>query len=280
MPTKTETETPPAEPINDPTANTRAAIAVFDEEFQKLNLFGKIARISGFLGAVPKRGFNAFHKYHYVTEGDLVGAVRQYLAAANIVMIPDVTDVIKDGELTTVLVEYTVTDGNEAFTFKSPGTGSDRGDKGLYKAMTGSQKYAIMKLFKIETGDDPESDTRVDERAAQADKPATRPTVTRGERGTIGRGAHTANASPIQIRRISELMKDLDLDRPALAAMIQGLTGVEIVLPDNDDEQGKLILAALRGLTTEQAGDIVAQLADRVNERTDTALAGGAGDYS
>ena len=33
------------------------------------------------------------------------------------------------------------------------------GDKGLYKAITGANKYFLFKLFQIETGDDPERDT-------------------------------------------------------------------------------------------------------------------------
>jgi hypothetical protein len=169
MPRRPQTP-PPDAPTEDtdPVAVTIAALS-FDEEFEKLNLFQRLARISGHVGNVPKKGYNAFHKYHYVTEADLVGAVRQYLAAAGILMIPDVIETTQlSDELTKVVVEYTVTDGGASFTFKVPGYGSDRGDKGVYKALTGSMKYAIMKLFKIETGDDPEQDTRVDERAACA----------------------------------------------------------------------------------------------------------------
>jgi hypothetical protein len=176
MPRRPQTP-PPDAPTEDtdPVAVTIAALS-FDEEFEKLNLFQRLARISGHVGNVPKKGYNAFHKYHYVTEADLVGAVRQYLAAAGILMIPDVIETTQlSDELTKVVVEYTVTDGGASFTFKVPGYGSDRGDKGVYKALTGSMKYAIMKLFKIETGDDPEQDTRVDERAATRDRPPARP---------------------------------------------------------------------------------------------------------
>jgi hypothetical protein len=42
------------------------------------------------------------------------------------------------------------------------GQGGDKnkngvGDKGLYKAITGANKYLLFKLFQIETGDDPET---------------------------------------------------------------------------------------------------------------------------
>lgn len=36
------------------------------------------------------------------------------------------------------------------------GEGMDTGDKAIYKAITGAQKYVLMKTFLIPTGDDPE----------------------------------------------------------------------------------------------------------------------------
>lgn len=252
----------------DEASNLRAAIEILDEDFKSQNLFVKIARISGFLGAVPKRGYNAYHKYHYTLEADLVGVVRMYLAAAGIVIIPSVTAWEKEGQLTTVDVEYKVTDGNESFSFTIPGTGSDTGDKGMYKALTGSNKYAIMKLFKIETGDDPESDTRVDERAAQQDQaPRERPTVRSGQRGTVRRGGHTTTTSPIQLRRISELTKTLAMTREDILSFVSGKFGVEFPepLPEGEKEQSAVIVSVLNSLTTEQAGDLIADLVARVD---------------
>ena len=49
----------------------------------------------------------------------------------------------------------------------------DAGDKGIYKAIAGAQKYALMKVFMIPTGDDPEADEGVDERNHKA---PTKPT--------------------------------------------------------------------------------------------------------
>ena len=52
------------------------------------------------------------------------------------------------------------------------GAGDDGADKGLYKAYTGAVKYFLMKTFLIPTGDDPEADTKADERAASRAAPA------------------------------------------------------------------------------------------------------------
>lgn len=244
----------------------KAAIAVFNPDFDTLNLWGKIARITGMIGGVEKKGYNAFHKYHYVTEADLVSVVRQYLAAAGIVIIPSVVDEVREGDLTRIDVEYTVTDGKEFFTFHMPGYGADKGDKGVYKAITGSNKYALMKLFKIETGDDPEGDTRVDERAAVREAP--RPTqVTGGDRAGIRRGGHTATASPVQVRRISELVKELDLERPQFIARIMSILDKAVPLPDEDSEHGKAITTFIQNLSTEEAGKLVQELTTEINDR-------------
>ncbi len=258
----------------DHASNLRAAIELMDDDFKSQNLFVKIARISGFLGAVPKRGYNAFHKYHYVTEGDLVGAVRMYLAAAGIVMIPNVVARDQVGELTTLDIEYRVTDGSESFSFVIPGAGSDRGDKGVYKALTGSQKYAIMKLFKIETGDDPEADTRVDERAAQQDGRQERPAVRSGQRGTVRRGGHTTTTSPVQLRRISEQVKLLDWSRQDLidAVALKFETDRPVIDGMDDQQQSATVVTLLTGLTTEQAGDLIADLSDRITSLEERVL--------
>lgn len=257
---RTEPPNPPlTEPPHDGTQTdlAQAAIEVFNPDFESLNLFQKIARITGMMGGVEKRGYNAFHKYNYTLESDLVAAVRQYLAAAGIVIIPNATVAFREGDLTAVDVEYHVTDGKESFTFHMPGYGADRGDKGVYKAITGSNKYALMKLFKIETGDDPEGDTRVDERAAvqQGEKPATR--VTSGSRAGVRRGGHTELASPVQIRRISELSRELDLERPALVRALNLILGTDLVLPEEEIEQGQVITDFVKNLTTEAAGAVV-----------------------
>ena len=46
------------------------------------------------------------------------------------------------------------------------GQGADKGDKGVYKAITGAIKYVYMKTFNIPTGDDPEKNDRKPEKKA------------------------------------------------------------------------------------------------------------------
>lgn len=254
-----------------------ASLKIFNEDWKELTLQEKIARITGHVGTIQKRGYNAFHKYHYVTESDLVAAVRQYLAAAGIAIIPDVTKVRlrreqTENPITEVMINYTVTDGRESFTFRMPGHGADKGDKGVYKAITGSQKYALMKLFKIDTGDDPEGDTRTDERAAASANRASRerPTIRGGSREGVERGGHTTNASPVQIQRISAKCRALSLSRQEVVNRITKILGTEIVLPDDEKEQSKTIIEALKTMTPAQAAEMLGSLeAETVVEASD-----------
>lgn len=141
------------------------------------SLFTKLAEVMGEVGHVQKRGYNDFHKYNYVTEADLLDAVRDKLSSRGIVVLPSVKEVkertiaTKKGESTisTVLVDYTFIDGStgETHTLSMVGQGEDAADKGLYKALTGASKYFVMKAFLIPTGDDPEGDKKTDERTAE-----------------------------------------------------------------------------------------------------------------
>jgi hypothetical protein len=137
----------------------------------------KLAHILGEVGKVEKTGYNAFHKYNYVTENDLVYAVRAKLAEANVFVFTSVeeqaTEIIENekGEkslLTKVVTLHTFVDGDsgESFSVRSQGQGADKGDKGGYKAITGAMKYFLYKCFMIPTGDDPEADEKTDQHAS------------------------------------------------------------------------------------------------------------------
>jgi hypothetical protein len=129
-------------------------------------LVEKLAAVMAAVERVPKNGWNDFHKYHYATEADLSDAVRSNLARHGVMLIPTVdklewrTVQAKNGEekIATLTVRFTATDGKDKIDFTVIGEGQDRGDKATYKAMTGATKYALLKLFLIPTGDDPETE--------------------------------------------------------------------------------------------------------------------------
>ena len=116
---------------------------------------------------VQKTGKNAFHGYKYAGEADLLEKLRPAMLEAGLLLIPSIKGVspIDEHGVTTVQMEYTLVhkDGDIwPNVICAAGQGGDRnkngvGDKGLYKAITGANKYLLFKLFQIETGDDPET---------------------------------------------------------------------------------------------------------------------------
>lgn len=199
---------------------------------------------------VPKNGWNSFHKYHYVTEADLVKAIRPHLAKAGIMMVPQSMTHAKEDELTIVEVTYVITDGANSITVPSIGYGSDKGDKGAYKAMTGALKYALMKAFLVDTGDDPEGDTKTDERAAT--KP---PVVQSAALPNAQRGGFSAVATPAQIRTFLETtVTEMGLDREQVVGYISEklARAPQWDAEMSEDTQRGAIVNFLRNCTTEE----------------------------
>lgn len=136
----------------------------------KLNLVQKLCQVMAAVERVAKNGRNEFHKYDYAREADIVEAIRGELAQRNLFIFPSVTTHSRTNEITDIMVRWTFCDGDsgEVRDCDIPGTGHDKGDKGVYKALTGSEKYFLMKAFLIPTGDDPEKDEGGSKEAAQA----------------------------------------------------------------------------------------------------------------
>lgn len=118
---------------------------------------------------VQKSSKNDFHGYKYASEAALLESLRPAMIKHGLVLIPSVNNVSPIDQFgnTTLTVEYTLAHtSGEIWPDKitAVGCGNDRaksgavGDKGVYKAITGANKYLLFKLFQIETGDDPEKD--------------------------------------------------------------------------------------------------------------------------
>jgi len=150
-------------------------------EVANRQLVKKLSKVMQEVKYIQKKGHNKFHNYKYATEADVAEKVREILSQQNVVMIPNMTShsirehTTSKGNreyIATVTMEFKFIDGDtgEEITFTMVGEGQDPGDKASYKAITGAQKYALMKAFMIPTGDDPEQDEGVDERNAAPEK--------------------------------------------------------------------------------------------------------------
>ena len=142
--------------------------AIVYDEIQPKGLFPKLFELRKVLARFvwEKDGKNLAQKYKYITEAqykkyfekalETVGLDYTFNVDSNTFQ-QNITDKM---HLTTIGVTIHIIDPTtgEVREYKTFGTGSDMGDKGLYKAMTGALKYFIANNFLVNDGSDPEND--------------------------------------------------------------------------------------------------------------------------
>jgi hypothetical protein len=207
------------------------------QQDNKISLVKKLSEVMKQVKYIEKKGFNKFHGYKYATESDVAEKVREVLAEQNVMLIPNLVKHSmrehtnakgKTEYIVAVDMEFKFYDGDsgEELTFHMSGEGQDAGDKGIYKAITGAQKYALMKVFMIPTGDDPEADNSVDERNESYSKPEL---MTTTEFGTLK--THVLEFAQLRGKTEGDVYKALNItditlltskDAKAIIAKISG----------------------------------------------------------
>lgn len=142
----------------------------------KKNLHQRINEVRKAIGYIQKDksvSAGAGGNYKAATHDAVTGLVRQHLVEQGIVIIPSVVNSVfhpKEGESKQRLYEahYLIRFVNmdepaDAIEVQMTAHALDNGDKAPGKAISYATKYAILKLFNIETGEDEESRYQVEE---------------------------------------------------------------------------------------------------------------------
>lgn len=131
-------------------------------------LKGKIIEAGLEVGIIGKSGKNEAQNYKFTSEADVVMKVGPALFRRGVLVTPihTIQSIVpymsgrennKQAFLTTIESMWTFATEDEELVVGTLGQGTDTGgDKGVYKAMTGSKKYALLQALMIATGDDPE----------------------------------------------------------------------------------------------------------------------------
>ena len=100
--------------------------------------------------------------YKYASEEALLTAIRPAMIEAGLVLVPDVEGDIrqtphgdKGASIVWLTVNFKLVHVSGAmwpFPIRVPGCGYDSLDKGIAKAMTGANKYALLKLLQLALG--------------------------------------------------------------------------------------------------------------------------------
>lgn len=149
----------------------------------KRGLVIKLCEIMAAVGYLQKKGNNEKQSYKYIREADVVAKMRDEFASRNIFIFPSLVhhenvkmvktayDKTTENYQTNIVMRWTIVDGDtgQERVCEIPGSSASPGDKGVYVAMTGSEKYLLMKGFLLPTGDDPEDDAN-EEKESKAKK--------------------------------------------------------------------------------------------------------------
>ena len=126
------------------------------------NVSKKIQAVMTDVDKLIKDSKNDFQHYNYVSESNAVAKVRESWVKNGLIAIPFTDETKseqiggKQSNLVTVSIIYQIidTDSGEYLLARFSGQGVDAGDKSIYKAITGCNKYFLFKTFQLETTDD------------------------------------------------------------------------------------------------------------------------------
>lgn len=159
------------------------------QEIKDMNIYEKMSAIVNELGTVAKNlnvDLGKGKNYKAVQEKDVLDAIKPLEEKYRIYSYPKERKVI-DNSILEKETSYGITKSlymriettyefvnidkpEEKMTMVSYGDGIDTGDKAPGKAMTYSDKYSLLKAYKVATGDDPDKDASPNEGYKKADK--------------------------------------------------------------------------------------------------------------
>ena len=200
-----------------------------------MNIYQKLSAITNDLQTVAKNLNVSAGKSSYkaVSERDIIDAVKPLEVKYKIYSYPVNREIIDDqlleseqnynGNTTTKTTFYTrikttyrfvnIEQPDEYIDTITFAEGIDSQDKGSGKAMTYSDKYALMKAYKISTGDDPDQDASKDEKYKSV-KPEPKP------------AQKVLHVTEAQAKMISDLGEAGAIDLPKIMAFYK-VTAVE-----------------------------------------------------
>lgn len=146
-------------------------------DIKNLNIYEKMSAITNELGVVAKNlnvDMGKGKSYKAVQEKDVLDAVKPIEEKYRVYSYPKERKIIESGileketsygisknmylRIETIYEFVNLDKTEETITMTSYADGIDSGDKATGKAMTYSDKYSLLKAYKIATGDDPDKE--------------------------------------------------------------------------------------------------------------------------
>lgn len=151
-----------------------ATSEIAEQPISTKNIFQRINGVMKEVSYVQKEDKKVNNQYRFVSHDQVTAALNGPLAKHGIVILPSILELTQDGNKTVVKLEVAfvnIDNPTDQFKVIHYGYGIDPSDKGVGKAVSYACKYAMLKTFCLETGDDPERDNYEHVPASANDKP-------------------------------------------------------------------------------------------------------------
>lgn len=125
-----------------------------------LNIFQRVLAVMKELQYIEKGDLKVNGQYTFVSHDVVSAKVHPLLVKHGIAVIPTVQEIKQEHNRTEVKLAIAFINADspqDSFTVQYPGYGIDSGDKGPGKAISYAFKYALLKTFCLQTGDDPDN---------------------------------------------------------------------------------------------------------------------------
>lgn len=129
-------------------------------ELKQPNIHQRILDIMSELDYIEKGQARVNGQYRFVSHDQVSAKVHPLLVKHRVTIAPSVLECTQDGNRTTVKIAVPFVNADNPSDFVCTewyGQGIDSGDKGIGKAVSYAYKYALLKTFCLETGDDPDN---------------------------------------------------------------------------------------------------------------------------
>lgn len=138
------------------------------------NIYQRILAVMADVSYVQKEDRKVNNQYTFVSHDAVIAKIRPALIQHGIAVIPTVSQFRQEGNNTIVYYDVTLVNidkPDDIVVVRTIGYGVDPQDKGPGKAMSYAYKYAMLKVFCLETGDDPERDNIPRDSTAEVAQP-------------------------------------------------------------------------------------------------------------
>jgi len=125
------------------------------------NIYQRINMVMREVDSVQKEKKKVNGQYTFVSHDAVSAALHKPMVDAGIVMIPSICELTQDGNRTIAKMDISfvnIDQPDDKVVVNYMGYGIDQSDKGIGKAVSYAVKYALLKVFCLETGDDVEKD--------------------------------------------------------------------------------------------------------------------------